>query len=120
MPQRRGPPDAISPGRGPLPSSTWTFLTHHAHVLICIAVDPAARVRDLAYRVGITERAVQHIVADLIEAGYLKRFRSGRRNHYEVNPDLPLRHPLHKHLRISTLLDLPPGPIAHPPAPTRR
>jgi len=73
---------------------SWTFLTNHAHVLLCITADPGIRLRDVAARVGITERAAQRIVADLVEGGYLTRTRVGRRNAYEVHPDLPLRHPL--------------------------
>ena len=72
---------------------SWTFLTNHAHVLICIAEQPDIRIRDIAVRVGITERAAQRIVADLAEAGYVVRKRVGRRNEYEVNKDVPLRHP---------------------------
>ena len=78
--------------------SEWTFLTNHAHVLLCVARDPAARLRDVADDVGITERAAQRIVADLVEAGYLERERVGRRNRYRLHPELPLRHPLeHEH-----------------------
>ena len=72
---------------------SWTFLTNHAHVLICIAEQSDIRIRDIAVRVGITERAAQRIVADLAEEGYVVRKRVGRRNEYEVNTDVPLRHP---------------------------
>jgi DNA-binding MarR family transcriptional regulator len=72
----------------------WTFLTNHAHVLLCVARDADVRLRDIADSVGITERAAQRIVADLVEAGYLEREREGRRNRYAVRPDVPLRHPL--------------------------
>ncbi|HET9072007.1 MAG TPA: winged helix-turn-helix domain-containing protein [Acidimicrobiales bacterium] len=82
----------------------WTFLTNHGHVLICIARDPGIRGRDIADRVGITERAAQAIVADLIEAGYVQRTREGRRNRYEVNPDLPVRHPVEQPHRVGDLL----------------
>jgi predicted HTH transcriptional regulator len=101
---------ATAPARPEPPSQTWTFLSNHSHVLLCISRDPAVRGRDLASLVGITERAVQKIVADLVQAGYLRRFRSGRRNHYQVNRDLPLRHPVEKHCRVSSLLDLVSGP----------
>ncbi len=67
----------------------WTFLTNHAHVLLCVARDPGARLRDVADVVGITERAAQRIVAELEEAGYLTRTRDARRNRYEVHPELP-------------------------------
>jgi len=82
----------------------WTFLTNHGHVLICIARDPGIRGRDIADRVGITERAAQAIVADLIEAGYVQRTREGRRNRYEINPDLPVRHPVEQPHRVGDLL----------------
>jgi predicted ArsR family transcriptional regulator len=72
----------------------WTFLTNHAHVLVCIAEDADARGRDIAERVGITERATQAIIADLVADGYVTRTRNGRRNHYKVHTELPLRHPL--------------------------
>lgn len=62
--------------------------------------------RDVAEGVGITERAVQRIVADLEDAGYLKRVREGRRNRYLVREHLPLRHPLERHRRVSMLLEL--------------
>ena len=75
----------------------WTFLTNHAHVLIHISADPKARMRDVAERVGITERAVQRIVAELVDAGYLAVTREGRRSRYAVNGDRPLRHPLTAH-----------------------
>jgi predicted transcriptional regulator len=82
----------------------WTFLTNHAHVLLCVARDPGIRHRDLAERVGITERAAQRIVADLIEAGYLDSVREGRRNRYSVHPELPLRHPLERDHSIGDIL----------------
>lgn len=82
----------------------WTFLTNHAHALLCISHDPNTRLRDIAGRVGITERAAQRIVADLIESGYLSRTRVGRRNAYEVHPELPLRHPIEQKNDIGSLL----------------
>ncbi len=84
----------------------WTFLTNHAHVLICIMREPQARIRDLAQEVGITERAVQRIVADLEEAGYVTHERDGRRNVYRVRGNLPLRHPVEKHRKVAELLKL--------------
>ena len=84
----------------------WTFLTNHAHVLLCIARDPEIRLVDVARHVGVTERAAQRIVADLVEAGYLSRSRDGRRNRYEVHADRPLRHPLHRSHEIGELLDV--------------
>lgn len=84
----------------------WTFLTNHAHVLLCIAEDPHARFRDLAARVGVTERAVQRIVADLEQGEYLSRTRDGRRNRYAVHGDRPLRHPVEAHNQVEALLRL--------------
>jgi hypothetical protein len=88
----------------------WTFLSNHANVLICIAQEPEIRLREVAARVGITERAVQNIVADLEEAGYLSRKRKGRRNHYELHADRPFRHPVSAHRDVSLLLYLILGP----------
>ncbi|WP_433304170.1 helix-turn-helix transcriptional regulator [Actinoplanes sp. CA-030573] len=89
----------------------WTFLTNHSHVLLCVAREPDIRHRDLAERVGITERAAQRIVADLIEAGYLTSVREGRRNRYDLNPDLPLRHPLEREHRIGEILAVLQAPV---------
>jgi len=75
-------------------SARWTFLTNHAHVLLAIARDPQVRLREVAVTVGITERASQKIVADLVAAGYLARARVGRRNSYTVASGRPFRHPL--------------------------
>lgn len=84
--------------------SNWTFLTNHSHVLLCIAEDPNVRLREVAVRVGITERAAQRIVAELEAEGYLSHDKVGRRNRYQVHPELPLRHPLEDHLEIGALL----------------
>lgn len=84
----------------------WTFLTNHAHVLLCLARDPSARMRDIAAAVGITERAVQRIIAELEGDGYIERIRKGRRNTYQVHERLPLRHPIEQHRRISDLIRL--------------
>jgi predicted transcriptional regulator len=88
------------------PEASWTFLTNHAHVLLCIAKRPEVRMRDVADLVGITERAVQRIVSDLADAGYVERIRQGRRNHYVVRGDLPLRHPIEMHEKVSSLITL--------------
>jgi DNA-binding Lrp family transcriptional regulator len=88
----------------------WTFLTNHSHVLLCIAADPGIRGRDIAERVGITERSAQSIVSDLVEAGYLTREKIGRRNHYQVHPDLPLRHPIEQDHQVTELLRLVKSP----------
>lgn len=90
--------------------ATWTFLTNHGHVLLCIARDPRMRGRDIAAQVGITERAAQSLVADLVEAGYVTRSREGRRNRYVLNPNLPLRHPLEQAHQIGELLAVLTGP----------
>lgn len=86
--------------------SEWTFLSNHAHVLLCIAGEPEIRLREVAERVGITERAAQRIVGELSEGGYLSRVREGRRNRYEVHTDLPLRHPIEAHRDIRALIEL--------------
>ena len=83
----------------------WTFLSNHAHVLICVVGDPHIRMRDLASQIGITERAVQRIVAELRDAGYLSLERRGRRNHYDVHTLRPMRHPVEGHRLVSELLD---------------
>jgi predicted transcriptional regulator len=88
----------------PANGQSWTFLTNHSHVLICLAREPDLRLRDVAERVGITERAVQRIVADLEEAGILTRSRDGRRNRYEVHTGRSLRHPIEAHCTINDLL----------------
>lgn len=91
---------------GPDRDRSWTFLTNHAHVLICIAEDPDTRLRDIAVRVGITERGAQTIVSDLEDGGYLTRSKVGRRNRYEVHPDLPLRHPIERDHQVGEFLEL--------------
>lgn len=85
---------------------SWTFVTSHTQVLLCIAQDPEVRLRDVADRVGITERAAQRIVADLVEAGYVERRRIGRRNRYTINPSVEMRHQLQQGLDIGGLLGL--------------
>lgn len=85
----------------------WTFLTNHAQVLVCIANDPGARLRDIGDRVGITERAAHRIVAELDAAGYITRQRNGRRNHYTVNAHLPLPDPVVRDQRVGELLAIP-------------
>ena len=83
---------------------SWTFLTNHAHVLVCLARQPGVRLRDVAQLVGITERAVQRIIADLKEAGYITPSRDGRRNHYEVHKQNLLRHPVESGSTVAALL----------------
>lgn len=86
--------------------SSWTFLSNHGYVLLCIAREPGLRLRELAQRVGITERAVQRIIADLEQGGYISRAREGRRNRYEVHPHQRFRHPMVAHREVRALLDL--------------
>lgn len=83
----------------------WTFLTNHSHVLICLARDPQMRIRDVAAAVGITERAVHGIMSELEEAGYIERKKVGRRNHYAVHPEGPMRHPVEEGHLVGVLLD---------------
>jgi len=85
---------------------SWTFLTNHSHVLLCLAEDSAMRMRDIAQEVGITERAVQRIISDLVVDGYIERVREGRRNTYKINTDLHLRHPIEHDTTIKELIDL--------------
>ncbi len=87
----------------------WTFLTNHAHVLICLAKDAEVTLRQLAEQVGITERAIHRIVSELIEEGVVRKTRRGRRNYYEIQPDLPLRHPLEQHCAVGQLLRMVTG-----------
>jgi len=90
------PPETAGP--------VWTYMTNHTHVLVCLAADATLRVRDLAQQVGITERAVQRILADLESAGVLERERDGRRNHYQILKDASLRHPLEDSCSVGGLL----------------
>ncbi len=85
---------------------TWTLLTGHGHVLVEIARDPEARIRDISIAAGLTERTVQAIVADLETAGYLTRTRTGRRTRYTVNHDSLFRHSAQEGLRIGPFLAL--------------
>ena len=84
----------------------WTFITNHAQVLLCLSEDPTIRLRDVAERVGITERAAQRILADLVEAGYVERARDGRRNTYTIKRDQMMRHSAQDGHEIGDLLDL--------------
>ncbi|WP_409331618.1 helix-turn-helix transcriptional regulator [Trujillonella humicola] len=96
-------------------SPGWTFLSNHGHVLVSLALDPEVRMRDVAAWVGITERAVQMIVADLEEAGYVVRERVGRRNHYTVVSQGHFRHPLEDHVRVGDFLALVTKAAGRPP-----
>jgi len=84
----------------------WTFLSNHTHVLVCLAADGEQTLRDVAAKVGLTERGVQRIIAELEEAEVLERERHGRRNVYRINTQAPLRHPLEAHCQIGALLEL--------------
>jgi len=88
------------------PSKAWTFVTNHTQVLLCLAHNPDVRLRDVAHAVGITERAAQRILTDLVEAGYVTRQRSGRRNHYTINRNQAMRHTAQNGRQIGELLDL--------------
>jgi predicted transcriptional regulator len=84
---------------------TWTFLTNHAQVLLCLVETPDIRLRDVAARVGITERATQRIVAELVEAGYVKTTRVGRRNKYTIDHEHTMRHTAQFGHEIGDLLE---------------
>lgn len=84
----------------------WTFLTNHAHVLLCLAKSPDMRMRDIAAAVGITERAVQRIIADLEADGYIAIQKEGRCNIYKADAEKHLRHPVEAHRNIADLLQL--------------
>ncbi|MFT4626708.1 MAG: DNA-binding IscR family transcriptional regulator [Myxococcota bacterium] len=87
-------------------STHWTLLSNHGHVLLVLAREPDLRLRDVATRVGITERAVQRIVRELSEGNYLEVSKDGRRNHYRLVRDAPLRHAVERGATVGDLLDL--------------
>lgn len=99
--RRRSPPAAPATAGG-----RWTFLTNHAHVLILLSKAPDTVLREVALRVGITERAVQRIIADLERDGFIEREKVGRQNSYRIRPNQPLRHPIEAHRSIGDLIDL--------------
>lgn len=99
----RPPATAAVPKKAP--ERTWTFLTNHAHALLCLAQGEALTARELGVLIGITERSVQAILADLIADGYLTKSKVGRRNLYTVNPDGRLRHPLESAHTVGELID---------------
>jgi predicted transcriptional regulator len=94
-------PDALQPE-----PRTWTFLTNHAQVLLCLTRDPDIRLRDVAVAVGITERAAQRILAELIDEGYVRSVRVGRRSRYTVDREHAMRHVAQEGYQIGNLLDL--------------
>ena len=91
---------------------TWSFLTNHARVLLCIAQDPGVRLREIGERVGITERAAHRIVDELVEAGYVSRTRTGRRNRYDVDRSRPLWDRLVQEQSVGDLLAILAAPVA--------
>ena len=98
------------PAAAEAPANRWTFLSNHAHVLIALYANPDLVLREVALKVGITERGVQRIVQDLETEGFIQREKVGRKNHYQVITDQSLRHPMESHRTIGDLLRL----IAHP------
>ncbi|MDC0302684.1 winged helix-turn-helix domain-containing protein [bacterium] len=84
----------------------WTFLTNHFHIIVSLSRDPYSRIRDLSDEVGITQRAVQRILAELVDDKVLKVRKEGRRNHYTINRRKRLRHPLENQHNIGDLLDI--------------
>lgn len=100
---------AIMPPALPTKASVglqWTFLTNHSHVLVLLSRNPSLVLREVAMQVGITERAVQRIIADLEAGGVIERERIGRQNHYRIRADQPLRHSIESHRTIGELLAL--------------
>jgi DNA-binding transcriptional ArsR family regulator len=93
-------------GNAPELSAGWTFLSNHTHVLVCLANDGDIKVRDIAVQVGITERAVMRILSELEASGVVTREREGRRNRYQIDQNLPLRHALEAHCTIGDILRL--------------
>ncbi len=83
---------------------SWTFLSNYAHVLVCLARDPDMTLREVAEQVGVTERAIHRIVAELTASGVVVKEREGRRNHYTLSLSMPLRHPLEEGKTVSDLL----------------
>lgn len=84
--------------------SEWSFLTNHAHVMVCLANNQDLTLREIGDLVGITERAAHRIIDELVGQGAIKKTRHGRSNRYELNLDFPLRHPLEQHRSIGQLL----------------
>lgn len=94
------------PQAGNPKSHQWTFFTNHTHVLVCLAKDPTLPLRVVAEQIGITERAVQRLVANLEGAGVITKIKEGRQNRYELHLDQALRHPLEGHKTIGEVLDI--------------
>jgi DNA-binding Lrp family transcriptional regulator len=98
-----------------MPAASWTFLTNHAQVLLCIARDPGIRLRDIADRVGITERSAYGIVLDLTDAGYIVKEKAGRRNRYQIRAHLPLPEPAGRERTVGEVLALLASDADEPP-----
>ena len=105
-PEPQTEPSTAAPAAATGGGHRWTFLTNHAHVLVTLHAQPDMVLREVAQVVGITERAVQRIVMELEEGGYIEREKVGRQNHYRVRTDVPLRHPIEAHRNIGDLLAL--------------
>ncbi|MGL4177652.1 MAG: helix-turn-helix transcriptional regulator [Dermatophilaceae bacterium] len=90
-------------------SPEWTLMSNHGHVLVALARDPTSRIRDVADAVGVTERAIQHILHDLVESGHVVRTKEGRRNRYQVKTSGRFRHPLESELTVGAFLDIVDG-----------
>jgi hypothetical protein len=101
---------SVAPNKGHA-GVQWTFLTNHSHVLVLLSRNPSLVLREVALQVGITERAVQRIIADLEAVGILEREKIGRQNHYKIQYDQPLRHSIESHRTIGDLLSLLNTPI---------
>ena len=87
------------------PLHNWNFFSNYAHVLVCLAENPNARLRDVAERIGITERTAIRLIGELEEAGILERAKEGRRNHYKINTNAHLRHEIEEHCTVGELLE---------------
>ncbi len=87
-------------------TASWSFLTSHARVLLCIAHDPGMRLRDIAARLGITERSAYGIVTELAEAGYVVKQKDGRRNRYQIQTHLPLPESASRERTVGEILAL--------------
>lgn len=87
------------------PMAHWTFLTHHAHVLLEVAKNPDATIEQLSAAVGVSTRSAVTILNDLDATGYVERERRGRRNHYVLHRDRPLRHPSNAAHTVGELID---------------
>src|SRR5260370_14165971 len=99
---------------GQVATANWSFLTSHARVLLCIAHDPGMRLRDIAARLGITERSAYGIVTELAQAGYVVKQKDGRRNRYQIQAHLPLPEPTTRERTVGEILALLAGTDATP------